>query len=163
MVGRRVVHDEVSDHADAVLVRLLDEDAEVLDRSVVGVDLVEVGDVVAAVSERRRIERQQPDAVDAEPLQVVELLRSPRKSPDAVVVRVEERARVDLVEDRRLEPERLALEPVLSHAPRLLKRCQTSFDRAAGGKWGQTGFGPPHAARRSRRPHDMRLPGPSFT
>ena len=43
MLGRRVVHDEVGDHADAALVRLFDELGEVVDRSVVGMDGEEVG------------------------------------------------------------------------------------------------------------------------
>ena len=93
------------------LVRLVDEVAEVVDRPVVGVDVVEVGDVVAAVAQRRRVERQQPHAVDAEPLQVVELVGEPAEVAGPVVVPVEERAQVDLVEDSRLEPQRLPLEP----------------------------------------------------
>ena len=112
MVGRGVVHDQVDDHAHPALVRRLDEGAEVLDRAVVGVDPVEVCDVVAAVAEGRRIERQHPDAVDPEPLQVVELLLQAAEVAGAVVVAVEERARVDLVEDGRLEPVRVGLEPV---------------------------------------------------
>jgi hypothetical protein len=130
VVGARVIHDEVGDHADAALVGLLDEEPEVLDDAVVGVDAVEVGDVVPAVTKRRGVEGQQPDAVDAEPLEVVELLRQAAEVARPVVVRVEERPRVDLVEDGRLEPERLALEPMLSHGPSLWRRCQTS-SRAA--------------------------------
>ena len=107
MVGGGVVHDEVGDDADAALVRLLDEALEVVDRAVVGVDREEVGDVVAAVAERRLVHRQQPDAVDAEPLEVVELLDQPAEVAGAVVVPVEEPADVDLVEDRGLEPERV--------------------------------------------------------
>ena len=119
VVGRGVVHDEVDDHPHPALVRRLDEGAEVLDGAVVRVDVVEVGDVVAAVLERRGVERKQPDAVDPEPLQVVELLHQAAKVARAVVVPVEERAGVDLVEDRGLEPQRIALEPVpgLAHAP----------------------------------------------
>ena len=112
VVGRRVVHDEVGDDAHAALVRLLDERLEVVDVPVVGVDAEEVGDVVAAVAERRLVHRQEPDAVDAEPLQVVELLDQPAEVAGAVVVAVVEAADVDLVEHRRLEPERVALEPV---------------------------------------------------
>ena len=112
-VARRVVHDEVRDHADAAAVRGLDERAEVLDLPVVGVHVVGVGDVVAAVPERRGEHRQQPDAVDAEPLQVVELLDHPAQVARPVAVGVEEAADVDLVEDGALEPERVALEPVL--------------------------------------------------
>ena len=112
MVGRGVVHDQVDDHAHPALVGRLDERAEVLDRPVVGIDPVEVGDVVAAVAKRRGIERQHPDAVDPEPLQVVELLLEAAEVAGAVVVAVEERARMDLVEDGRLEPVRVRLEPV---------------------------------------------------
>ncbi len=97
--------------------RLLDELAEVLDRPVVGMDREEVGDVVAAVAQRRRVHRQQPDAVDAEPLEIVELVDEPAKVAGAVVVAVEEAADVDLVEDRALEPQRVALEPLLAHEP----------------------------------------------
>jgi hypothetical protein len=107
-----VVHHEVRDHADAAPVRRLDEVLEVVDVPVVGVDRVEVGDVVAAVAQRARVHRQQPDAVDPEPLQVVELLLDPAEVTRPVVVRVEEPARVDLVEDGALEPQRVALEPV---------------------------------------------------
>ena len=82
-----------------------------VDRPVVGMDGGEVGDVVAAVPERRGIHRQQPDAVDPEPLQVVELLGDAAQVAAAVVVAVEEAAQVDLVEHRPLEPERIGLEP----------------------------------------------------
>ena len=117
VVGRRVVHDEIGDHAHPALMRLVDELAKVVDRSVVGMDREEVGDVVAAVAERRDVHRQQPDAVDADPLQEVELVDQPAEVARPVVVAVEEAADVDLVEDRPLEPERVALEPLLAHAP----------------------------------------------
>ena len=112
VVARGVVHDEVGDHADAALVRRLDERVEVLDRAVVGMDRVEVGDVVPAVAKRRGIHRQEPDAVDAEPLEVVELVGEAAEVALAVVVAVGEAADVDLVEDRALEPQRVGLEPL---------------------------------------------------
>ena len=140
MVGRGVVHDEVGDHAHPALVRLLDERLEVVDRPVVRVDREEVGDVVAAVAQRRRVHRQQPDAVDAEPLQVVELVDQPAEVAGAVVVAVEEPADVDLVEDRGLEPERVPLEPVarLRHAlalPGLLTGGLRPLAKCPGVNW----------------------------
>ena len=54
--------------------RLANERADVLQRAVVRIDARVVGDVVAVVDHRRRIERQQPEARDAQVLQVVELL-----------------------------------------------------------------------------------------
>src|SRR5439155_26956859 len=95
-------------------------------------DRVEVGDVVAAVAQGRGVHRQQPEAVDAEPRQVVELVGQPDEVAGAVVVAVEEAAQVDLVEDRALEPQRVALEPVLGRRDLVLlalgveRHCRTS-------------------------------------
>ena len=94
-----VVHDEVDDHADAALVRLVEELEEVLEVAELGQDVGVVGDVVAAVAQRRGEERRQPEAVDAEPLQVVELLGQALEVADAVAVAVVERADQHLVED----------------------------------------------------------------
>ena len=55
-----------------------------------GVDGEEVADVVAAVAHGRGVEGQQPQAVDTEPLEVVELGPQPGQVADAVVVGVEE-------------------------------------------------------------------------
>src|SRR5439155_25985146 len=96
-------------------VRLLDELAEVLDRAVVRVEREEVRDVVAAVAEGRLVHRQQPETVDAKPLEVVELVDQAAEVARAVVIAVEEPADVDLVEHGPLEPERIALEPLLRH------------------------------------------------
>ncbi len=112
VIARGVVHHQVGDHADPTLVRGLDEVAHVVDRPVVRLDREEVRDVVAAVAQRRPVEGQQPDAVDAEPLQVVELVDQPAEVAGPVAVSVEEGAGVNLVEDGRLEPQRLGLEPV---------------------------------------------------
>ena len=112
MVARGVVHHEVGDHADPAPVGGVEQARDVRDRPVVGMDGEEVGDVVSAVLERGGVHRQEPDAVDAEPLQVVELLRHPAQVAVPVVVRVGEAADVDLVEDGPLEPERVGLEPL---------------------------------------------------
>ncbi len=122
MVGGGVVHHEIRDHAHAALVRLLDELAEVVHRPVVGVEREEVRDVVAAVAQRRLVHRQQPEAVDAEPLEIVELVDQAAEVTRAVVVAVEEPADVDLVEDGPLEPERIPFEPLLGHQDPILSR-----------------------------------------
>ena len=102
----RVVHDEVDDHPDVALVALVEELVEVLDGPALGEDVGVVGDVVATVAQRRGEERRHPQAVDAEPLQVVELLDQALEVADAVAVGVPERADHHLVEDGRLEPVR---------------------------------------------------------
>jgi hypothetical protein len=68
-----VVHHEVGDDPYAARVRLRDQLAEVLDRAELGQHRGVVGDVVPAVAQRRGVERREPQAVDAEPVQVVEL------------------------------------------------------------------------------------------
>ena len=110
---RGVVHDEVDDHAQAALVRRVDQLDEVAEGPDVGVHVDVVGDVVAAVAQRGLGERRQPEAVDAEPLQVVELLGQAGQVTDAVGVRVEERAHQHLVEHRALEPVGVAWCPVV--------------------------------------------------
>ena len=112
VIARGVVHDEVGDHPHAELVGLIDTAMKILDCPVVGMDGKEVGDVVAAVAQRRRVHRQEPEAVDPEPLEVLELLRETAQVAQAVAVAVVEAANVDLVEDRALEPQRIGLKPV---------------------------------------------------
>ena len=86
---------------------VVDEALEVVERAVDRVDRGVVGDVVAVVPERRRIEGEQPDAGDAEVLQILELLGQPREVADAVVVAVVERANVGFVDDRVFVPKRI--------------------------------------------------------
>jgi hypothetical protein len=86
-------------------VGLAHEAAHVAQRPVGRVDAAVVGDVVAVVLERRRVEGQKPDRGDAEVLQVVELLDQAGEVADAVVVGVVEGPDVDLVDDRVLVPE----------------------------------------------------------
>ena len=99
-----VVHDEVGDDPHAALVRRVDELDEVADVPNSGSTAREVADVVAAVAQRRLVERQQPQAVDAEPLQVVELVGEAPQVAGAVAVGVGEAADQHLVEHRALEP-----------------------------------------------------------
>ena len=105
LVGGVVDH-ELGDHLEPAAMRLGHERAEVLARPVVRMHVAVIGDVVAVVLERRRIERQQPHRVDAELLDVIELRGEPAEVADAVAVRVEERLDVQLVDDRVLVPER---------------------------------------------------------
>src|SRR5690606_35193908 len=56
------------------------------------------------VPEGRLVHRQQPDAVDAEPLEVVQLLHQPADIAGAVAVGVGEAADEHLVEDGALVP-----------------------------------------------------------
>jgi hypothetical protein len=105
-----VVHDEVDDHAHAALVGGVDELHEVGQVAELRQDGRVVGDVVAAVAQRRLEEGRQPQTVDTQPLQVVELGGQALEVADPVAVAVLEGADEDLVEDGALEPIRV---PVL--------------------------------------------------
>ncbi len=99
-----VVHDEVDDDAHAALVGGVDEFHEVGEVAELGEDGGVVGDVVAAVAQGRLEEGRQPQAVDAQPLQVVEFGGEAFEVADAVAVAVLEGADEDLVEDGAFEP-----------------------------------------------------------
>ncbi len=104
-----VVEDELRDDADVAALGLLDDDLQVGDGAHVRVNVHVVGDVVAVVFAGRRTQGQQPDGRDAEVFDVVELGGEPCEIADAVPVRVVERARAELVDDRVLVPERIVV------------------------------------------------------
>ena len=100
-----VVGHQVDDHPQPQRVRPLEERVEVGERAEQRVDVAVVGDVVAAVGLRGRVERREPDGVDAEPREVVEPGGDAGQVADAVPVGVGERLGVDLV-DHRVAPPR---------------------------------------------------------
>jgi len=99
-----VVGDDVHDRADAQRGRLGDEGLSLPDGAERGVDRPVVGDVVAAVRERGRIPRGEPERVDAEVLQVAQVCTNSREIAGAVAVPVGKGARVDLVDHRVAPP-----------------------------------------------------------
>ena len=108
VLDRGVRGDEVEQQLQAAVVSLSDELVEVVHRPEDGIDRGVVRDVVAEVGERRGVDRREPERVHAEIDEVVETLRDPAQVADPVAVRVLERARVDLVDDRVLPPHRVA-------------------------------------------------------
>src|SRR5215475_1103892 len=87
---------------------LLNQLEEVADGAEVRQDRREVRDVIPAVAEWRVVDRQQPDAIDPEPLQVVEPGDQAPQIAGAVPVGVVETADEDLIEDRVFVPLRIA-------------------------------------------------------
>ena len=148
LVGGVVDH-QVGDDADAPAVGLLHEPHGVAQLPVLGEDGEEVGDVVAAVPQRGRVERQQPQAVDAQPRQVVELLDETLEVAGAVAVGVEEAADGDLVEDGALEPALVG--PVDFAHGRSMPLTLRPAVRAGGGA-ARGPAGPGRAARRGGPP-----------
>ena len=107
---RRVVADQLVDHAHATPVRLGDELAHVGEPAIHRVDVLVVGDVVAVVAKRGGVEGQQPDRADAELLEVGQLFDQALEVSAPVAVAVVEGPRVDLIDDRVLVPERIVIE-----------------------------------------------------
>lgn len=77
---------------------------EVADGAELRQDLVEVPDVIAAVTQGRIVERGQPDAIDTQPLQIVQALHQAAQIAGTVGGAVVERPDQYLVEDRVFEP-----------------------------------------------------------
>lgn len=104
---RRVVHHQVRDDPNAPLVRGVEQRDEILDGAELRQHLVEIPDVVSAVAQRRIVEGRQPNAVDAQPLQVVQAPQQSAQVTRPVRVGVEERPDQHLVEHGVLEPRRI--------------------------------------------------------
>src|SRR5271166_44144 len=105
-----VVDDELGDDAYSPPVRGLHEPPEVGERAVVGMHVAVFADVITVIQPRRGIERQQPYGIDAEIGDVIELGDQAGKIADSVIVGIEKRFHVHLVDDRVLVPERIANE-----------------------------------------------------
>jgi hypothetical protein len=94
-----VVEDELRDDPKPAGVSLTQKDVEVAQGAVVRMDIGVIGDVVAVVLERRRVEGEEPDSSDTEVLEVIQLPGEAAEIADAVAVAVAEGAHVRLVEE----------------------------------------------------------------
>jgi hypothetical protein len=101
---RGVVDREIHKDADIALLCLTGEATEVIEGSEPGVDTEVVGDIVAVVLAGRRIERKQPDGVDAEIDQVVHGVDDALEVTDPVAVAIAEGGDIDDVENCLVEP-----------------------------------------------------------
>ena len=106
---RRVIHDDLGDHPQIVVVGFAEKSLEIAQRAIRRVDPRVITDAIAIVPQRGHEEGQQPDRRDAEILDVVQLFGQARKVPDTVLVGIEKRAHVQLIENGILEPQRIAI------------------------------------------------------
>ena len=118
LVGGVVEH-QLGDDPEAAAVGLFDEGAEVVERPDVGMDVGIVGDVISVVAPGRRIDGQEPERIDAQVLEVIELRGQSRKIADSVAIRIHERAHPQLVDDGVLEPLRVVAQLAAAHLPGL--------------------------------------------
>ena len=96
---RGMTCNQIDNDLDAVFVRSCAERGKVLIRAVARRDLVKVGDIIARITERRFIERIQPDRREAHVADVGQIRPDTIQIADAIGVRVVERLRIDVVKD----------------------------------------------------------------
>jgi len=104
-----MVDNKFCDNLQPAAVGLLKKLPEIVQRPIVGVDRHIVSNVVSIVTERRGVERKNPDGGDAETLQITELLTEPLEVADSIIVTVEERLDMSLVDNGVFVPERFGL------------------------------------------------------
>ena len=107
LVGGVIEHD-LGDDAQPARMCSGKKRLEFYERAVARIHRQIVGNVIAIVAKRRRIERHQPQRVDPELLTVIQPLHQPGKVADAIAIAVLERLDVHLVNDGVFEPKRIA-------------------------------------------------------
>ena len=95
---RCVIRDQVDEDLQMKLVGSRDELVEVLERPVLGVDFLVVGDVVSMILLRRGIEGSDPYRVNSKTLEVLKPGGDAWQIADAIIVGIGEAADVDLIE-----------------------------------------------------------------
>ena len=102
----RVVRHPVEQHAEPASMGLGEQPIEHAEIAEDRVDRLVIAHVVPEVGHRRAVDRREPDRVDPEAGDVIELRADAGEVSDPVAVGVRERARVDLVDDGRPPPRR---------------------------------------------------------
>lgn len=97
MLVARMVHDQIHDQLHPALVQPVQHGPEGLHAAVFRRDVHVVGDIVPAVRTGRGIQRREPHAVNAQLLQIVQLLQYAPQIADPVAVAVAEAPRPDLI------------------------------------------------------------------
>src|SRR5271165_7511839 len=107
MLVRSVVEHQFNEHLHAALMGGVQKLLEILQTSVVRMDIRIIRDIVSVVAQRRRIEWQQPQAGNAEVLKVIKLADQAGKIADAVIITVGKSTNMEFIDNRILVPERI--------------------------------------------------------
>src|SRR5579884_1286542 len=99
-----MIGDKVQDELEVTLMGLLKQGVQVLQGPEERMHIGIVGNVIAKIGHRRRIDGREPDGVDAEPAQVIELAGDSRQISHAIAIAIEKTAGVDLINHPRLPP-----------------------------------------------------------
>src|SRR6266576_3157078 len=99
-----MVGNKVEDDLEVALVGLLHQSIQVLEPPKKWMDVDVVANVIAKIRHRGRIDGGEPDGVNAEPAEVVQLTGNTAKVAYAITIAIEIAARVDLVNHASLPP-----------------------------------------------------------
>ncbi len=116
-----VIDHQLDHHLHAAQMCGIKKCFEVVQCSIRRVDIVVVRDIVAVIAQRRREERQQPDAGYAQVIQIIQLRQQSRKIADAIVVGIGKCTNVKFVDNRIFVPEGIGCAGDLLHAFTLRK------------------------------------------
>ncbi len=98
---------QFGDDAQITLMCGVKERAEIIERPEIRIDVEIIGDVVAVIAQRRRIEWQQPDGGDPQLLEIIQLVDQTAEVAHPVTVAVAKSFNVQLVDDGVLVPKRI--------------------------------------------------------
>src|SRR4030095_15147345 len=107
---RGVIDDQLADDVETTSMSFPQKDFKILHGAVIRVDIGVIGNVVAIISQWRRIKGEEPDGRHAEVAKIIELFGQPGEIADAVCVTITKCSDVKLVNDRILVPERVFLD-----------------------------------------------------
>ena len=98
LVGGMIEH-KIHDDADVVLFRFRNQAVHVVEAAEDRVDILIIGDIVTVIFLRGTVNRGEPDGVDAQVLQIVQMFDDTRNITDTVSVGILKSLRVDLIDD----------------------------------------------------------------
>ncbi|CCX63776.1 putative uncharacterized protein [Firmicutes bacterium CAG:791] len=92
-----VIDNEIHQDVHVALFGFGDQTVHVVHCAKARVDAVIIGNIVALIGKRRAVDRGEPDNIDAELLEIIELADDAGEITDAVSVGIIEALRVDLI------------------------------------------------------------------
>ena len=102
-----VIDHQLRDDTQITLMCSVQKRAEIVERAEIRIHVEIIGDVVAVIAQRGRIERQHPDCSDSELLEIIQFFDQPAEITHPVAVAVVKGLDVQFVDDRVLVPERI--------------------------------------------------------
>src|SRR5437870_3476554 len=97
---------QFGDNAQITRMCGVQERAEIIERPEIRIDVAIIGDVVAVIAQRGRIEWQQPDGSDSQLLEIIQLFDQTAEVAHPVAVAIAKSLDVQLVDDGVLVPKR---------------------------------------------------------